>query len=200
MITASVLAAGLSSRMQRFKPVLPYGGLSVIQSVIAVLRGGSLGEILVITGHEHDRLDQHLAGWPVRTIFNPDYATGEMLSSIQVGLRSADPSAQAALIALGDQPMVEQSVVDRIVEAASRSRQRLVVPSYQMRRGHPFLIDRSLWKDVLALNHQQSLRDFFKNTAAPIHYVEVTTSSVLRDLDTPADYERELAAQAAPIA
>ncbi len=122
-----------------------------------------------------------------------------MLSPIQIGLRSADASAQAALIALGDQPMVEQSVVDRIVEAGSRSRHRLVVPSFQMRRGHPFLVDRSLWRDVLALTCRQSLRDFFKNTSAPIHYVEVSTSSVLRDLDTPADYERELAAQAAPI-
>ncbi len=77
MITAIVLAAGLSSRMRRFKPVLPYGGLSVIQSVIAVLRASSLDEIVVITGHEHDRLDEHLAGCPVRTIFNPDYAAGK---------------------------------------------------------------------------------------------------------------------------
>ncbi len=65
----------------------------------------------------------------------------------------------------------------------------IIIPSYQLKRGHPILIDRALWPEVLALPETATLRDFVRAHEAQICYVVVETDSVLKDLDTPEDYE-----------
>jgi molybdenum cofactor cytidylyltransferase len=193
MIMAIVLAAGLSTRMGQSKPLLPFGEWTVIEHILSVLGECSIGAIRVVTGYECEAVERCLMGWPVQMVFNPNYATGEMLTSLQIGLRSALDEVDAALIVLGDQPALERSVVEKIVATYRSGRGSIVIPSYQMRRGHPLLIDRKHWRDILALSEGQTLRDFFRSAAEAIHHVEVTTPSVLRDMDTPADYRRELA-------
>ena len=192
MITAIVLAAGLSSRMGQTKPLLPWGQQTIIEHILSVLRDCAIEEMLVVTGHEREAVERRLAEWLVRAVFNPHYATGEMLASIRVGLLSAAVEAEAALIVLGDQPALETSVIDKIVAAYRNGQRHIVAPSYQMRRGHPLLISRKYWRDILALGEGQTLRDFLRRNGEAIHYVEVTTPSVLQDMDTPDDYRREL--------
>jgi len=191
VIAAVVLAAGLSTRMGQAKPLLPWGKRTVVEHILSVLMECPVDEILVITGHEREAVERRLAPGPVRAVFNPHYARGEMLSSIQVGLRST--AADVALIVLGDQPALERSAVEMIVAAYQAGRGDIVIPSYQMRRGHPLLIDRKHWNEILALHEGQTLRDFFRGLGDMICHVEVTTPSVLQDMDTPADYQRELA-------
>ncbi len=193
MIAAIVLAAGLSTRMGQSKPLLPLGERTVIEHILSVLQTCPVDAIRVITGYEREAVERRLAGWPVQTVYNPHYATGEMLSSIQVGLRAAPDEADAALIALGDQPALERSVVEQIVAAYHNGQRSIVFPSYQMRRGHPLLIGRKHWREILALREGQTLRDFFRGVEGAILHVDVATASVLQDMDTPADYRRELA-------
>jgi len=180
--------------MGQVKPLLPWGKQTVIEHILSVLRDCSVEEILVITGHEREAVEQRLVGWPVQAVFNRHYAAGEMLSSIQVGLRSASASAEAALIVLGDQPALERSVVDHIIAAYGGGQRQIVAPSYQMRRGHPMLISRNYWEEICALSEGQTLRDFLRRVGEAVHHVEVTTPGVLQDMDTPDDYRRELAA------
>jgi molybdenum cofactor cytidylyltransferase len=194
MITAIVLAAGLSTRMGQSKPLLPFGQRTVIEHILSTLQECPLDAILIVTGHEREALERRLAGWPIRTIFNPQFATGEMLSSIQIGLRSTPDQTAAALIVLGDQPALERSVVEQVVAAYRRGAGSIVIPSHQLRRGHPLLIDRRHWAEILALRDGQTLRDFFREAAGAILHVEVATAGVLRDMDTPVDYRRELVA------
>lgn len=193
-ISAVILAAGLSSRMGRPKPLLPFGERLVIERILTALAQCPVAETVVVVGHAHGLVEQRLQGWPhTRAAFNPDYATGEMLSSLQTGLRAAAPSSEAALILLVDQPRLEPTVVASLVEAYDAGWGEVIVPSYQMRRGHPMLIDRRHWPAILDLSEGQSLRDFMRAAAASIHHVTVDTPSILRDMDTPTDYERELA-------
>jgi molybdenum cofactor cytidylyltransferase len=98
--------------------------------------------------------------------------------------------AQAALIGLGDQPQVQEKNVRLICEEYRRSKSSLIVPSFQMRRGHPWLVTRSLWSEILALKQPESPRDFLNRHTDEIHYVTVDTPSVLADLDTPEDYQK----------
>jgi molybdenum cofactor cytidylyltransferase len=176
--------------MGRFKPLLPFNGRTVIEQIVSVLLESLVAEVLVVTGHDHEAVEQRLAGWPIRTVYNPHYITGEMLSSIQAGLKAA--VADAALIALGDQPALERSVVVEIISAHRHGLGSIIFPSYQMRRGHPLLVGRKHWADILALGEQQTLREFFKGAVRGIYHVEVDTPSVLQDMDTPADYQRAL--------
>ncbi len=193
-ISAVILAAGLSSRMGRPKPLLPFGERLVIERILTALGQCHMAETVVVVGHAHALVEQRLQGWPnTRAVFNPDYANGEMLSSLQTGLAAVSPAAEAALMLLVDQPRLEPGVVASLVEAYCAGRGGVIVPSYQMRRGHPMLIDRRHWPAILGLTEGQSLRDFMRAAASSIHHVVVDTPSILRDMDTPGDYERELA-------
>ncbi len=194
MISAIVLAAGLSARMGRPKLLLPYGEHTVVEQVVSVLLASPADEVLVVTGHARQAVERALAGWPALAVFNPDYAAGEMLSSVQVGLKAAAPASRAALLAVGDMPAIEAGVVAQLVAAyiGSSSDDYVYIPSYQMRAGHPVLVPRSYWPAILALPRGASLRSVWQAEGSRIHWVTVDTPSVLRDMDTPEDYEREL--------
>jgi molybdenum cofactor cytidylyltransferase len=111
-----------------------------------------------------------------------------MLSSLQLGLSVKMREASAALICLGDQPQVEERSVRSICEAFLQSKSPLVVPSYNMQRGHPWLIARPLWDELLAMKSPKTARDFLKKQARNIQYVIMDSPTVIEDLDTPEDY------------
>ena len=194
MIVAVVLAAGKSERMGRPKMALPWGETTVLGQVVATLVQAGLDQVLVVTGGGQVEAEQALSqlpeDWPLRLIFNPDYAAGEMLSSLQAGIASLDERSEAALIVLGDQPQMESRVVRSILRTYREIGAGLVIPSYMMRRGHPMLVARSLWAELLALRPPQTLRELIQARETDISYVTVDTPSILQDLDTPADYQQ----------
>jgi molybdenum cofactor cytidylyltransferase len=194
MISGIVLAAGKSERMGQPKMILPWGDTTVVGQVITTLVDAGLGEVVVVTGSGRENIAQALSplphNWPVRLVFNPHFAAGEMLSSLQAGIAALDESVEAALLALGDQPQIESRVVRAVLDAYRESDLRLVVPSYQMRRGHPMLFHHSLWPDILALHPPHTLRDLLVSHHDQIHYVTVDTPTILQDMDTPADYSK----------
>ena len=124
-----------------------------------------------------------------RSVFNPHFTGGEMLSSVQLGLAGQKPETQATLIGLGDQPQVQSGTLRLIREAFIAGTSPLIVPSFQMRRGHPWLVERSLWQELLALQSPLTLRDFLNRHASGITYLEVNSPTILADLDTPEDYQ-----------
>ena len=191
-VSAIVVAAGLSTRMGEPKQLLPYRKHTVIEQIVSVLLECPLDEVVVVTGHERQAVETKLATWPVCPVFNPNYQAEEMLSSVQCGLSALGPDVRAALIVLGDQPQLEAVVVRRLVEAYREVRAGLVIPSFHMRRGHPILIDRAYWQEILGLDPDGTLRDVIGAHADEIFYVAVETDSVLRDIDTPEEYQREL--------
>lgn len=187
MITAIILAAGESKRMGEPKMLMPWGKSTVLQTVISTFQASGIKDILVVTGGARQQIEG-LIGKTVQTVFNEDYKNGEMLSSIQLGLSVKMREASAALICLGDQPQVEERSVRSICNAFLETKSQIVVPSYQMQRGHPWLVARPLWDEILAMKSPKTPRDFLRKHARTIHYVLVNTPSVIADLDTPEDY------------
>jgi molybdenum cofactor cytidylyltransferase len=194
MVGAVVLAAGKSERMGMPKMGLPWGDTTVIGQVIATLVGAGLDTVVVVTGGGREEVERALSSlpqhWPVHAVFNPDFAVGEMLSSLQVGIAALEEKFQAALIALGDQPQIQAEVVQTILDVYNQSGASLVIPSYAMRRGHPMLIAQPLWAGLLALRPPQTLRELIQAHQDKIVYVNVYTPSILQDLDTPEDYRQ----------
>jgi molybdenum cofactor cytidylyltransferase len=194
MIKAVVLAAGESKRMGCPKLALPWRDTSVLGQVVTTLAAAEIEGILVVTGDAQPDLapilDELKQSYPLQTVHNVGYAKGEMLSSLQCGLMALSPEVEAALVVLGDQPQIQKEIVQHILAVYPQTQAPLIVPSFQMRRGHPWLVARSLWPQILALTPPQSPRDFLRAQASRIHYLSVETPSVLQDLDTPEDYER----------
>ncbi len=188
-VSALVVAAGLSRRMGQFKLLLPWGENTVIGHVVATLEAAGVAEIVVVTGHRATEVTAALAETRAKPVFNPRYAQGEMLSSIQVGLAALGAAAGGALLCLGDQPQMQlETVLALLAEAQSDGCQRVVVPSYSMRRGHPVLLPRRLWPQVLAA--KKDLRSVLAEQRERTRYLVVDTAAVLADLDTIEDYER----------
>ena len=190
MISAIILAAGQSKRMGQPKMLLPWGKSTVIEHVIHTFLNAGIEDLMVVTGAAREEVERAISPYPVQSVHNPEYAAAEMLSSIQCALRVMPRQAQATLIGLGDQPQVQENSVQLICEEYQVSQSWLIVPSFQMRRGHPWLVARTLWNEILALKPPESPRDFLTRHANDIHYVNMETQSILADLDTPEDYKR----------
>ena len=188
MISAIILAAGESRRMGKPKMLLPWGTSTVLGQVIATFQEAGIEDILVITGGAREQVEKVAKQLQVLSIFNDQFTNGEMLSSLQLGLRTQSHQMQATLIGLGDQPQVQARTVHLICERFKQGKSKLIVPSFQKRRGHPWLVERSLWGELLEMKSPQSPRDFLNEHANEIDYVEVHSASVLADLDTPEDY------------
>jgi molybdenum cofactor cytidylyltransferase len=190
MISAIVLAAGRSARMGRMKLLLPWGNSTVIGRVIATLLEAGLFDIHVVTGGYRTELEDALQQFDVIFCTNPDYQNSEMLSSVKIGLLNLGNESEAAMIVLGDQPQIEAEVVRAIMNRYHMIRNKIIVPSYKMHRGHPWLIDRSFWSELNKLSIDLTLRDYLNTNQNNISYINVYTSSVILDLDTPSDYQK----------
>ncbi len=187
MITALILAAGVSKRMGQPKMKLPWGEITVLGQVMVTIKDAGTNDVLVVTGGDREGVEA-IVGDSAETVYNPDYAKREMLSSVQVGLTAIKSGVDAVLIALGDQPQVQERSVRMVVEAYRESGASIIVPSFQMRRGHPWLVTRKNWDEIMRMRSPESLRDFLNRHKNDIHYVEMEHDSILQDLDTPEDY------------
>ena len=203
-ITAILLAAGESHRMGQPKMLLPWGETTVLGQVVNIFSAGLSqrtnrlmdpdNEILVVTGGARSLVEAEVARladrYPLRIVYNPNYVLGGMLSSIQAGLLALDLGTRATLIGLGDQPQVREETVRHICTAYLQTESPILIPSFQNRRGHPWLAARTLWPEILALPQSTSPRQFLDARTGQIEYV-AADESILQDLDTPEDYNRQ---------
>lgn len=172
------------------KMLLPWGNRTVIEHVVSTFFKAGIEDIVVVTGGTHESVEKAVEPYPIRKIYNPDYAAGEMLSSIQCGIREMPESTQATLIGLGDQPQLQEQSVRAMYATYIATSSTLIVPSFQRKRGHPWLVARPLWHALLAFNARQTPRDFLNDHADQILYVNLDTPTILADLDTPEDYRK----------
>lgn len=191
-ICALVPAAGMSTRMGSPKQLLPFGGKTVLQTVVDTLLEANLDGILVVLGHRADAVRDSLAERPVLFHLNPDYRNG-MFTSILCGLSALEKSADAALIALGDQPNVRASVVRKVAAAYRKGNKGIVVPVYHGKRGHPALVDLGRYlSEIGSLTGEDGLKPVMRGNPDDTLEVAVADEGVLRDIDTPEDYRAEL--------
>lgn len=191
-VAAIILAGGLSSRMGRSKPLLPWGHQTVIEAIIKRLVPLRLSDIVVVTGHEAENVRAVVKAMGVKTVHNAEYATGEMLSSLQAGIKALDHTISACLVVLGDQPQLSPRLVTEILIAYAEGAGTIIAPSYNNRRGHPILIDRRYWSQLLDLPAGSAPRDVINAYPDEIGYVIAKDDSSLRDMDTPEEYRQEL--------
>ena len=189
-VAGIVLAAGASSRMGRPKMLLPLGGGTLLSAVARALLDGGLARVVVVLGPEAHVIRRE-AGLPederLEVVVNDDWASG-MASSLRRGLEAC-AGAEAALVALGDQPGITAERVSRIL-AAWRPGGTLVLPVHGGRAGHPVLFGRRLWAELEALEGDVGGREVVRRHLAEAVRVE---AEPLADLDTEEDLRRHLA-------
>ena len=188
MIWGIILAAGESRRMGRQKLLLPFGEATVVEAVVRTALASGVDRALVVLGADREAVRAKLEPSGVDFAVNERFADG-MLSSIQTGFRALPPEAEAAVVMLGDQPFLPPQVVDEVVRGYRESGKGIVIPVFRTRRGHPVLVDLKYRDEVLALDPSDGLRRLMRTHPEDIAEVEVDDANILRDLDTPEDYE-----------
>jgi molybdenum cofactor cytidylyltransferase len=190
-ISAIVLAAGMSTRMGQQKLLLPWGKETVISQIIGTIQKAGLTQIIVVTGKDDRELNSILSQLPITQVTNSDYANGSMVTSLQKGLAAIqDKNVVAVIIFLGDQPTVQVDTIRSIIEAYIKSGSDIVVPSFQLHQGHPWLIDRKLWGEIQGLTLENTMKDFLAHRKKSIQYVIVDSPTVLQDMDTPEEFRK----------
>lgn len=191
-VCAIVAAAGRSTRMGRPKQLLAWQDTTVLGAVVRTLAAAGAQPVLCVVGHRREEMIAALANETAQIVENPTYLQGEMLSSYQAGLRHLQanaPTYAGALLALGDQPHIPVPVLAAILAQARQTPDCLVIPRFQERRGHPIYLPAALWPELLALGGDETLRTLVVRHAETIVYVAVESDAILRDIDTPRDYE-----------
>ncbi len=189
MISAIVLAAGTSSRMGSPKPLLTLGGRPLLERVLETVRDAAVDDIVVVLGHEADRVRDGVSFDGTHAVVNPAYIEG-MSTSLQAGLRAADPRSDGFLIVLGDQPFVQSATINTLIERRNGSQAKILIPTYGGARGNPVLLDRSLSEDVQSITGDQGCRAIFGHHTRGILEVPVDDPGILVDLDTPEQITR----------
>ncbi|MEP6719137.1 MAG: nucleotidyltransferase family protein [bacterium] len=185
-IAAIILAAGQSSRMGAFKPLLPFGDKTVIESTIDYLSGAGIETIIVVAGHLEDEIKTQLTNRVLKFTTNPDPRSA-MATSIVCGLRELPSEVRAVIITPVDHPAVPKEVVSQLIDEW-RDGARLVIPTNGGRGGHPVLIDLSFRAELLRLDPNSGLKSFFDAHRKEVKRVAVNSNYIARDMDTWDDY------------
>jgi molybdenum cofactor cytidylyltransferase len=188
-VTAVVLAAGQSKRMGQTKQLLPWRDTTVLGQVLRNLKQTAVHDILVVSGHEAENVQAVAEAEAIATIFNPRYAVGEMISSLQTAVAQLPDSVMAVLVMLADQPTVTPQTIDQLLIAYWQGKGSLIAPAFEGRRGNPVLIGREHFVELLALPHDSAPRQLLRQHEAALHLVSVPSDAVLRDLDTLEEYQ-----------
>ena len=136
MIAAIVLAAGYSSRMGRFKPLLPIGHATALERVIDLFLAAGVGEINVVTGHHAEAMDHLLKHKGVHATHNPHYGSG-MYSSVAAGVGSLPAQVEACFVLPADMPLVRPRTIKLLAQAYESHPRPVIYPVFQALRGHP---------------------------------------------------------------
>ena len=185
-VAAIILAAGRSQRMGAFKPLLPFGDVTVVDSCIQNLRAGGVETVVVVLGHRSKQLREHLKKANLLFAVNP-HAESEMSSSIACGVREVPQEAKAVMITPVDHPAVPSKVVSLLIDEWEKGH-GLVKPTWLERGGHPVLIDLRFKDELLGLDPNLGLKALFDIHRDQVKRLPVDSNYIARDMDTWEDY------------
>jgi molybdenum cofactor cytidylyltransferase len=187
-VAGVVLAAGLSTRMGRNKMLLEIGGRTLVRRSVATALAAGLDPVLVVVGHESDKVRGELSGLPCTPVLNGEYASG-MNTSLRAGIVALPDDVAAAVVLLGDMPLVDAAMVRSLVDAFRRGNRSLAVSIYGDVVAPPIAYGRALFPELRALTAEACGKSVIKQHRAEA--IELPwPSETLTDLDFPADVQR----------
>jgi molybdenum cofactor cytidylyltransferase len=188
-IAAVVLAAGRSTRMGAVnKLIAEIGGKPLVRIAAEQAIASRASPVIVVTGHQREKVEAALDGLPVRLVHNPDYAEG-LGTSLKAGIAAVPAEADGVIVCLGDMPQVDSALIDKLIAAFDPERGALVVvPSIAGRRGNPVLWSRRFFPDLMQIQGDIGARRLIGNYAEAVVEVPVAGEAALTDIDTPESF------------
>ncbi len=188
-VAGVLLAAGTSSRFgSENKLLADLEGEPIVRHAVCTLLEARVDPVVVVLGHDADRVETTLEGLPVEFVRNEAYSAGQA-TSVRAGIgsvRTRAPDSDGALIALGDMPFVSPETVDTLVDAYEAGLGEVLAPAFDGKRGNPVLFDRRFFDQLAAVEGDIGGREILLESGHGV-LVSVDERGVHRDVDTTAD-------------
>lgn len=190
-ISCLLLAAGSSTRMgSKNKLMLEVDGDSIVKRTFKEISKISFEEVVVVTGHEHERVEKVLSDLSPRFVFNTNYKSG-MHGSIRTGVKALQNYCDAFFICLSDQPFFDHQVLQTLIDQFEKN--KILTPVYGGQKGHPVLISSTFIPEILEEpDGDYGCAYLLKRYPKDVKHIPVTSQGILIDIDAPEDYDRVL--------
>jgi molybdenum cofactor cytidylyltransferase len=185
-IAAVVLAAGRSTRMGGPNKLLAeIAGKPLVRIAVEQALASRARPVIIVTGHERERVEAALVDLPARFVHNPNFAEG-LGTSLRAGIEAVPAEADGAIICLGDMPQVDAALIDRLIDGFDPEKGALVVmPAIEGMRGNPVLWSRRFFPDLMAIEGDVGARHLIGRYGEAVVEVPVSGKGALIDIDTP---------------
>ena len=191
MVSVILLAAGESKRLRMPKLLLPFGKSTILEQTIDNLLDSMVDEVIVVLGHKSEEMMRKLANRPVKIAINPIYHQG-MSTSIVKGLSLVNNRAQAIMVALADQPLINSQTINRLIEESLSYDKGIVIPAYQAERGHPVIFASKYKEELLGLKGDIGGKQTIKQHPDDTLEVIADSKAITMDINTINDYYTHL--------
>ena len=193
MISAVILAAGESRRMgKKNKLLLPIGGEALLVKLVASVCASDVGQVLVVIGHEAEKIRRELNEFPLNFVYNPNFSEG-MTTSIKYGVKVVSHECDGLLICLGDMPFINTSEINKLIHAYVKNRIKgeglIVVPVFKRQRGNPVLFSIEFRNDILEHKKESGCKEVIMKNSDSVMEIEMDDEKMLLDVDTMEDYQ-----------
>ena len=191
--SAVILAAGKATRMGSQKLLLPLGEQTIIEKVADAVLSSKVDEVIIVLGYKSQGVADALGKRILKFVVNKDYALGQS-TSLVAGIKSVNPKAKAVVLVLGDQPMINSSLIDTLIDFHFTSGKLATRPVCKGKPGHPVIIDSSLIPDLLSLQGDTGAKEVIAHVDGGIACMEVENHYLLQDVDTVGAYNEMIKA------
>ncbi len=171
--------------MGRIKQLLPLGDKPVIRHSLDTLRISGIDDVVTVLGFGGEEIIKIIGGFGTRIMFNAD-TESDMAESVRIGLRAANPASSGVLICLSDHPLVSATTIKSLVEAHCDSPDKIVIPIYERKRGHPSLFPTRVIREIYSGLNLREIIDMYNERVRLLH---VSDEGVILDMDTVEDYK-----------
>jgi putative nucleotidyltransferase with HDIG domain len=186
---AIILAAGYSSRMGEFKPLLPFGDGTVLERDVSLFRDAGIVDVRVVIGHRAADLLELLERLNTRPVMNERYHDG-MFSSVRAGVESLGADIEAFFLLPVDIPLVRPATVQLLVERFDDGTGSIIYPAFYGKRGHPPLIPARYREEIVNWHGEGGLKSFLSRHEDEAVNIDTEDENILLDMDTLAEYDR----------
>lgn len=191
MLSAIVLAAGSSRRMGNTnKLLLTYKGRAIIAHTVQNILAAGIEEVIIVTGHGSQQVEQTLTGLPVRLTHNPHHEEG-MTGSIQTGVRQA--TGRGYMICLSDMVFItppEYALLGQTFDTCHQADPRcILLPEYKGEKGNPVIFSSTYREAILQHKEKEGCKGIIRANKERVRPVPMPFDHILRDIDSPEDYQ-----------
>ena len=181
---AVIVAAGMSSRMGDFKPMLKIGVISMVQRIVTNFQQAGVSPIVLVTGFKGDELEKHIADTGVICVRNEDYERTQMFDSAKIGFSCIKEKCDRTFFTPVDIPLFTVNTIMCLLD----SNALIAKPVCKGKNGHPILLSCNIISDIIAADGNGGLKSVLNEYSNNTESIEVSDEGILMDADTPDDF------------